>query len=95
MNFLSTGDFSREQLSAFIDKAIAAKRVLGRQGRGGRHGVAVMSGNDLLVGLEAPIRSDGQWLRPGPSHGWTNAPPELSEPAMTSTLPRTMARLQL
>ena len=25
MNFLSTGDFSREQLSAFIDKAIAAK----------------------------------------------------------------------
>lgn len=33
---------------------VDAQGVLGRQRRGGRHGVAPMGGDDLLVRLEAP-----------------------------------------
>lgn len=42
-----------------------AEGVLGRQGRGGRHGVAAMSGEDLLVRLESAGTTRPSASRPG------------------------------
>lgn len=45
---------------------VDAQGVLGRQRRGGRHGVAPVGGDDLLVRLEAPreglhVSVNGSW----------------------------------
>lgn len=59
-------------------------RILCRQSRRGRHSIAAMSGNDLLVGLEAAVQFSAQSRKHCNFH-LTYAPPELSEPAMTNT----------
>jgi hypothetical protein len=63
--------------------------VLRRERRRGRHGVAPVGGNDFLVCLEA-ASSGGTYKSVGElneklKEDQTYAPPELSEPAMTST----------
>lgn len=68
--------------------ALNAEGVLRRESRGGRHSVAAMRGDDLLVGFKSPkwCLLDDVVSEMGVGCV-TYAPPELSEPAMTSTLP--------
>ncbi len=65
--------------------------VLGRQGSGRRHGIATVSGNDLLVCLQAAGQKSALSIES--LHAveiTTNAPPELSEPAITRIRPATI-----
>ena len=61
-----------------------AKGVLGRQGCCGCHRIALVNGNDLLVGFESTIPALVMEYANRDTCEKTDAPPELSEPAMTS-----------
>jgi hypothetical protein len=50
-------DLLPEKRGRHVVDVIDALCVLRREGRCGRHGVAAMDGNDLLVRLEAPVRT--------------------------------------
>jgi len=60
-----------------------ALSVLGRQGCGGCHSITLVCSNHLLVGLQSTTIniSEEESIR---RYAKTNAPPELSEPAMTN-----------
>jgi hypothetical protein len=73
------------------------ERILGRQSRGRCHGVAAMSRDHFLICFEPPTDfslADASSISQTSTLGNTHAPPELSEPAITRTLPWPITSLE-
>ena len=77
-------DLLLDEVGRGLMDSIDSLSVLCSQRRCGGHGIAAMYGDHFLVGFKPTVISALAYFSATAEFGQTDAPPELSEPAITS-----------